>query len=164
MFRSESIAFLIDEKAPYVSDPYKVVLDLRKSRLTVLIGRLPDMPVKACPPGSIADLLEIKPSGKVHRFDVMGVAEMNDVRYHNVRGVRTVVVDVTVIDGAEGRSGKTPDMSFPVFVPAGPGDSCTEPMQQLLKAHGKVLSFLAINAIMESSKIADWSLSQHARK
>ena len=153
VFRSESISFLTDEKAQYVSAPYKMVLDLRKSKLTFLIQGVSGMPVKASPPASIADLLEIKPSGKVHRFDVMGVAEMSAVRFHNVKGVRTSIVDVTLIDGTKGKTGKTADMSFPVFLPAGPEDSCTEPMQQLLDAHGKVLSFFSLNATMESYQI-----------
>ena len=170
VFRSEFISFLTDEKAPYVSAPYKMVLDLRKSRLTFLIQGVSGMPVKACPPASIADLLEIKPSGKVHRFDVMGVAEMSAVRFHHVKGVRTAIVDVTLIDGTKGKSGKTTEMSFAVFVPAGPDDSCTEPMQQLLDAHGKVLSFFSLNATMESSQIvfgtcaeSHWELAEGSK-
>jgi hypothetical protein len=151
VFRSESISFLTDEKAPYVSARCKLILDLRKAKMTFLIQGFPGMPTKACPHSCIADLLEIKPSGKVHRFDVMGVAEMGEVRVHPVKGVRTAIVDVTLIDGSKTKSGKTSDMSFPVFIP---GDAASEPMQQLLSARGRVVSFFALNATMESSKIA----------
>ena len=153
VFRSEAITFLADEKAQYISAPFKMVLDLRKCKLSFLIQGFPDMPHMANPPSAINQLVEIKPTGTVHRFDVMGVAEVSEARYHPVKGIRTAIVDVKLIDGTKGKSGKTADMSFAVFVSAGTGDACPQAMQQLLDAHGAVLSFFAMNATMDSGKL-----------
>jgi len=153
VFRSEQIAFLNEERSAYVSAPRKMVIDLRKSKFAFLIQGVTDMPTKASPPAPISQLLEIKPSGNVHRFDVMGMAQISPVRTANVKNVRTHIVDVTLIDGSKGKSGKASVVSFAVFVPAGPSDALPDTLQQLIDVSGQVLSFFAMNASIKASTV-----------
>ena len=153
MFRSVQIAFLNDEKSAYISAPRKMVIDLKRSKFAHLIQAVPNMPAKASPLAPIAELLDIKPSGNVHRFDVMGVAQMGPVRTANVKTVKTTIVDVKLVDGSKGKSGKVAEVSFSVFVPAGLSDALPDAMQQLVNAEGKVLSFFAMNASIKASTV-----------
>ena len=153
VFRSEQIAFLNDEKSAYISAPRKMVIDLKRSKFTYIIHGFSDMPTKASPTAPIAELLQIKPSGNVHRFDVMGVAQMSTVRTANVKTVKTTIVDVKLVDGSKGKSGKAAEVSFTVFVPAGLSDELPDAMQQLVNAEGKVLTFFALNASIKASTV-----------
>ena len=145
IWKSKRISFL-EEKANYVCTPFKLVLDLRKSELTKILQGAEDLPKQAAPGSQISEILQIRSSGGIHRFDAMGMVQTGNVRYSDTKDGFRAIMDVTLMDGSELENGKKAEITFAVFAPANKSGEQPELMKQLKDAEGKILSFFALNA------------------
>ncbi len=148
LFRSKSICFT-DDKKQYVSTPFKLVLDLRKCKLTSLLQSQIPMPMAAQPPGSIIDIVGLQlQSGGVHRFDITALCSVSAVRYSQTRAGLRCIVDVTLIDGSTTAVGKKAELSFALFVACKEVSKPPPDMEAFLSVveSDDPISFFALNA------------------
>ncbi|CAE8688067.1 unnamed protein product, partial [Polarella glacialis] len=148
LFRSKSICFT-DDKKQYVNTPFKLVLDLRKCKLTSLLQSQIAMPMAAQPPGSIIDIVGIQlQSGGVHRFDITALCSMSAVRYSQTKAGLRCISDVTLIDGSTTADGKTAELTFALFVACKETGKLPVDMEGFLAVVNadEPISFFALNA------------------
>ena len=121
VFRTQKVTFL-EEKPQYIHTPFKLVLDLRSTQLTMLLTAPCEIPSQPSPPSEVADIVSIKTEG-AHRFDITGLCTMSEVRYHDTaRGYRAIA-DIEVVDGSITSNGKKAVIGFALFIPCASKDA-----------------------------------------
>ena len=152
LFRAQKVTF-IEEKPQYVHTPFKLVLDLRSTQLTMLLTVPFEIAAQPSPPSEVADIVSIKTEG-AHRFDITGLCTMSEVRYHDTaRGYRAIA-DIEVVDGSITASGKKAVIGFALFIPCASKDAMPASMSKFkdMVDHQTPISLFGLSAVRSRSK------------
>ena len=115
VWRMTKVVFT-DEKAAYIHAPYKLAIDMRKTKFAALLVEPLPLASVPEPPAEVKELVAIK-NLSTQAFDVTGLLSMSEVRRHiTPRGLRAIT-DVTLIDGSLGDSGKVAEIRFTLYFP-----------------------------------------------
>ena len=152
LFRAQKVSFL-EEKPQYIHTPFKLVLDLRSTMLTMLLTAPCEMAAQPSPPSEVADIVQIKTEG-AHRFDITGLSTMSDVRYHDTaRGYRAIA-DIEVVDGSITASGKKAVIGFALFIPCASKDAMPANMEKFKEMvdNQTPISYFGLSAVRSRNK------------
>ena len=147
VYRLSKVGFH-NEQPQYIHTPFKLVLDLRRTKETRIIGPTLAPAEKAVPPSTVASILNIKlRKNASHQFDVMGLCAINGIRHNDTKLGPRAIVDISVFDGSKAPSGKTATLDFTLFFPVSVKDAKSDECDKLSAAVGasEPISFFALS-------------------
>ena len=147
VYRLSKVGFH-NEHPQYIHTPFKLVLDLRTTVATRIIGPTLSPAEKAAPPSTVASILDIKlRKNASHRFNLMGLCAINGIRHNDTKFGPRAIVDISVFDGSKAPSGKIATLDFTLFFTVSAKDAKSDECAKLSTAVGasEPISFFALS-------------------